>query len=264
MKYDKLFSLLLREQPEKFFELIGRSPAEAKRYRFAAPEVKEMAFRFDCVFEALSPKDPTYFVEVQFQHQPDFYERVFAEFMIYIRQNHTRKWKAVIIYPNRAAEPKDRSAYWEYFASGRVKRIFLDEVANFTRKTKRLSMFKAAVAPPEKVIQLVRRTLPTITAKELDFIEQIFATKFPTLTQEEIRAMLGLKEELFKDTQFYKDVFGEGKQEGKLDVVPVLRRLGLTDSEIAAELNIPLSAVQSVKVSGDKNESLTTKKSNKK
>ncbi len=101
--------------------------------------------------------------------------------------------------------------------------------------------------------------------------------------------MLGIQKELLKETQFYKEVFEEGKRkgllegkrkgllegkrkgllegkrkgllegkrkgllEGKLEAVTLLRRLGLSDEAIAKELNLPLDAVQSMpKVNGNK------------
>ncbi len=82
--------------------------------------------------------------------------------------------------------------------------------------------------------------------------------------------MLGIQKELLKETQFYKEVFEEGKLEGKrkgvlegkrkgllegkrkgllegkLEAVTLLRRLGMSDEAIAKELNLPLDAVQHV------------------
>lgn len=39
--------------------------------------------------------------------------------------------------------------------------------------------------------------------------------KFPTLSREEIRAMLHLPERALKKTRYYQEVFGEGRQEGR-------------------------------------------------
>lgn len=59
--------------------------------------------------------------------------------------------------------------------------------------------------------------------------------------------MLKLQEELgLKDTAFYKEAFEEGRQEGKLATVPLLRELGLSDEQIAEKLGLPLRDVQHV------------------
>jgi hypothetical protein len=54
--------------------------------------------------------------------------------------------------------------------------------------------------------------------------------------------MLGLSE--LKKTRFYQEVLEEGKQEGKLETVPELLRLGLTSEQIAEALKLPLELVQ--------------------
>ncbi|MGQ9805883.1 MAG: Rpn family recombination-promoting nuclease/putative transposase, partial [Chlorobiales bacterium] len=83
------------------------------------------------------------------------------------------------------------------------------------------------------------------------------------LTKEEIRKMLKIQEELgLKETAFYREAFEEGmqigmlkgKQEGKqegerqakMNMVPLLRRLGLSDEMIAKELNLSFADVQSL------------------
>lgn len=55
--------------------------------------------------------------------------------------------------------------------------------------------------------------------------------------------MLGLSSEL-KKTRFYQDVFEEGKQESKLEILPRLLPLGLTLEQIAQALDLPLEVVQ--------------------
>lgn len=73
---------------------------------------------------------------------------------------------------------------------------------------------------------------------------------YKNITEEEIKTMLEIEEELLKDTPFYKEVFAKGKQEGeqigKLATVPLLRELGLSDEQIAEKLKLPLADVQGV------------------
>ncbi|MFQ3597557.1 MAG: hypothetical protein SNJ55_14020, partial [Chloroherpetonaceae bacterium] len=77
-------------------------------------------------------------------------------------------------------------------------------------------------------------------------------------TEAEVKAMLGIEEELLKDTPFYKEVFAKGEQKGeqkgrqegekkgKLATVPLLRELGLSDEQIAEKLQLALADVQRV------------------
>jgi predicted transposase YdaD len=48
----------------------------------------------------------------------------------------------------------------------------------------------------------------------LDLVESILVSKFPELSLEKIREMLDITNVRLQDTQFYKDVFAEGRQEG--------------------------------------------------
>jgi predicted transposase/invertase (TIGR01784 family) len=89
MKTDSLFYHLFQTLPHLFFELLGQSTTErAEAYSFRAVELKQTAFRLDGIFvpPATEPTWPLFFVEVQFQRDPDFYSRFFAELFLYLRQ----------------------------------------------------------------------------------------------------------------------------------------------------------------------------------
>jgi predicted transposase/invertase (TIGR01784 family) len=246
MKIDKLFYELLRQYPAGFFELIGRDVRDAKRYRFSAPEMKELSFRFDGIFEPLSKNDITYFVEVQFQRKNDFYSRVFGEAINYIHKTQITKWQSVVIFPSRRAETKNQEALIELIDSRRLKRIYLDELGNDT-KHRHTQLFKLIAEPTENTVNKAKALASTATSAEVDFIEQILSVKFSTLTREEIQTMLGVNTKLFKDTQFYKDVFAEGETNAKLQLISTLRQLGLSNTAIAKELNLPLRVVRAAK-----------------
>ncbi|WAL62525.1 hypothetical protein [Thermocoleostomius sinensis] len=49
-----------------------------------------------------------------------------------------------------------------------------------------------------------------------------------------------------KQTRVYQDALEEGRQEGKLEVVPLLLKMGLTVEQIAEQLQLDLAAVQQV------------------
>ncbi|MCS7012472.1 MAG: hypothetical protein RMI34_00975 [Chloroherpetonaceae bacterium] len=70
--------------------------------------------------------------------------------------------------------------------------------------------------------------------------------------------MLGITEEILRDTQAFQEILAEGREEGraqglaqgreegKLEAVPILREMGLSDEVIAEKLNLPLEKVRSV------------------
>jgi predicted transposase/invertase (TIGR01784 family) len=72
---------------------------------------------------------PIYFYEVQFQSDNDFYGRFFAEIFLYLSKTDLNNdWRGVVIYPNRRVESRNQERYQELLTSGRVSRIYLDEL----------------------------------------------------------------------------------------------------------------------------------------
>ncbi len=71
--------------------MLGRLPAVENAYDFCSVELKQTDFRIDRVFVPRpEANDSTvYFVEVQFQEDEFFYQRFFAEILLYLRQNPT-------------------------------------------------------------------------------------------------------------------------------------------------------------------------------
>ena len=98
MKTDSLFYRLFQTLPQLLFDLIAHPTARATYYRFDSVELKQTAFRRNGVFQppADFPDCPLFFVEVQFQLDPAFYSRLFAEIFLYLRQHRPvipgRRW----------------------------------------------------------------------------------------------------------------------------------------------------------------------------
>lgn len=132
--------------------------------------------------------------------------------------------------------------YQDLLELKRIQRIYLDEL----EKSDSLSvgLFKLLVEPEQTVAKMAERM--AAQASLMNLIEQILTYKFRTLKREEIRQMLKIQEELLKETAFYKEAYEEGEVKAKLATVPLLRRLGLSDEQISAELNLPLTDVQRV------------------
>ncbi len=245
MRTDKLVYLLLQLAPQGFFSLIGRNPDDASRYEFKSVELKETSFRIDGVFVPKNPNDEVYFVEAQFQQDEQFYARFFAEIFLYLKQYPTAKWQAIAMYPSRSAEQKQIEPYADLLALKSVKRVYLDELPE--SKSNAAALFELLIASETTAGERARKIAEKATVAELNLIEQILSYKFRTLTREEIRKMLKIQEELgLKDTAFYREAFSEGKLEGKLATVPLLRRLGLSDEQIAKELGLSLSDVRRI------------------
>ena len=70
-----------------------------------------------------------FFVEIQFQPDPHFYQRLFAEIFLFLRQNpQTVLWQAVVLFANRRVEPEEPAAFQTLLDSDQVRRIYLEDI----------------------------------------------------------------------------------------------------------------------------------------
>lgn len=223
MKTDSLFYRIFQTLPEIFFTLTGFE-YNAADYQFQAVELKQTAFRLDGVFKpvAVDTNLPTIFVEVQFQPDDKFYSRFFSEIFLYLHQYpQTNPCKAVVIYPERKTETDNIHRYGDLINVANINRIYLQELLNQTHANWRLGLLELIVADTRTAPSLAK-TLVLQTQNQsalLDLIETILTYKFPHLDREEVRKMLHIPDINLdiRTTQFYKDVFAEGKEEGKLE-----------------------------------------------
>ncbi len=130
MRRDTIFYQLFQQSPTLLFELLPQLPDRANEYVFEAIEVKETTFRLDGVFLPPTTNGIIYFCEVQFQLDELLYERINSEIGIYTYRNRERfaNWQAVVIYPSRSIEQSNTDTVRELLASGRIQRVYLDEL----------------------------------------------------------------------------------------------------------------------------------------
>jgi predicted transposase/invertase (TIGR01784 family) len=130
MRRDSIFYQLFRQSPALLFELLPQPPTRAQEYIFEAIEIKETGFRIDGVFLPPEPSGIVYFCEVQFQLDELLYERMNSEIGIYVYRHREQlsNWQAVVIYPSRNVEQSRIDTVQEILASGRIQRVYLDEL----------------------------------------------------------------------------------------------------------------------------------------
>ncbi len=216
MRTDTIFYQLFQTFDTLLFELIGEPVQNAQGYRFESVEVKEKAFRFDGIFYPSEDSKPIYFVEVQFQKKPDFYWDLIAEIAMYLRQyKPPQPWKAIAIFGKRIYDPGILAHYEEFFASGRIIPIYLDELSDkLSPNTESLALgvVQLVIENPKNAINLAKKLV--VDAKEqteiLKLIETILVYKFPKLTRQEIEAMFTISD--LKQTRVYQDAHQEGEQ----------------------------------------------------
>jgi predicted transposase/invertase (TIGR01784 family) len=102
MKTDALFYRLFKTHPKLALDFLGLD-YQASSYRFSSEEIKQTAFRLDGIFTPLvdNPKQPLIFIEVQYQPDDDFYDRLFAEISLYLRLHKPQhEWLILVVYPS--------------------------------------------------------------------------------------------------------------------------------------------------------------------
>lgn len=263
MKTDTIFYRLFQSFPSIFFELINQPPETANNYQFSSVEVKQLAFRIDGVFlPKNNSSSPIYFAEVQFQPDKKFYSRLFTEIFLYLDKTElTNNWLGVVVYPSRSVDVGETERYAELLTSGRVTRVYLDELDSAAEQSIGLGTVKLVVEPElsavtkaRELIKLARKEITSkITQKEfIELIETIIVYKFPQKSREEIEKMFGFSE--LKQTKVYQEAKQEGKIEGKaegtvqgkLEAVPFMLRLGATVEQIAEALGLSVELVKQI------------------
>ena len=257
MKTDTIFYRLFQTFPGLLFELIDFPGELANFYRFSSVEVKQLSFRIDGVFLPEREDLPIYFTEVQFQNDPEFYARFFAEIFLYLKQTRLKNnWRGVVIYPNRRVEKENIERYRELLQETRVQRIYLEELGESPPDSLGLATLELVSLPEAQVLNRGRELIVRVreTGVEnrqqelLELIETILIYKLPRITRKEIEAMFSLSE--LRQTRVFQEALEEGRQEGeiigKLASVPLLLRAGVNPQEIAASLGLSLEQVLEV------------------
>jgi predicted transposase/invertase (TIGR01784 family) len=217
MRRDSIFYQLFRQSPTLLFALISQPPADAERYVFESVEVKETAFRLDGVFLPPSPAGIVYFCEVQFQTDEMLYERMLSEIGIYVYRNRERlaDWRALVIYPSRSVEQSNSAVVGEMLASGRIERVYLDELGAMEVLPMGVGLMVLTTLEGDEAKFQARRAIERSGGNRdiIDLISTIMVYKFSSLSRDEVDAMLGIE---LEQTRVYRDAKAEGKAEGEL------------------------------------------------
>lgn len=213
MRTDTLFYQLFQTCPELLFEILGQDPALAQSYEFSSREVKQLAFRLDGLFLPTQSGIPIYFVEVQFQWDPEFYYRFLAEIYLYLRQYQpAQPWQAVVIYPHGSIDPGIPADLMG--SEAQITRIYLDELP--PEGSLMMEILRLIIAPPKQAEQRAREVVlqsQGIPKEVLELVKTVLVYKFIHKSRQEIEAMFELSD--LKRTRFYQEAHQEGRQEGQ-------------------------------------------------
>jgi predicted transposase/invertase (TIGR01784 family) len=224
VRRDSIFFRVFKQYPTLLFDLLETPPSNAAEYRFDSVAVKEPKFEIDGIFlpPETSPPGTVYLTEVQFQHDPVLYERLFAELFFYLQQNRDRfsDWQVVVIYPKRSIEQSQTQLYRALLHSEQVHRIYLNELGDVAHLPLGLALMVLTTLDkrqtPKAARLLVERaqheTQSFQTRGIIEMITTIMVYRFTNLTRPEIEKMLA---NTIQETRVYQDAKAEGELIGE-------------------------------------------------
>jgi predicted transposase/invertase (TIGR01784 family) len=246
LKTDSIFYRIFQTDPGILFELLGQTPELAQNHEFSSVEIKQVAFRIDGVLlpKPDSPDQTVWFIEVQFQEDQTFYNRLFGELYLYLRLHpDTEDYRAVVLFRDRNIEPDNQYLYRANLNSDQVHRIYLSDLNSVSTESLGIGLMQLILAntndaiPKAQALLAKTRTQGQTDSKIaaiIELIETIVVYKFPQLNREDIERMLGLSE--LRETKVYQEAFQEGEQ--SLILRQLTRRLGTLPTNIEAQVQL--------------------------
>lgn len=212
MRRDTIFFQLFQQFPTLLFELVPQPPDRADEYIFDSIEVKETSFRIDGVFIPPDATGIVYVCEVQFQLDPLLYERLVSEISIYIYRNRERfaNWQAIVIYPSKSIEQSRLGTVEELLASGRIIRVYLDELVAGEELSVGLGLMVLTTLEGDLATAEARRLIGQAQGSRdiINLVSTIFLYKFNNLSRDEVDLMLGIE---LQQTRVYREAMAEGE-----------------------------------------------------
>jgi predicted transposase/invertase (TIGR01784 family) len=212
MRRDTIFFQLFQQFPTLLFELVPQPPDRADEYIFDSIEVKETSFRIDGVFIPPDATGIVYVCEVQFQLDPLLYERLVSEISIYTYRNRERfaNWQAIVIYPSKSMEQSRLGTVEELLASGRIIRVYLDELVPGDELSVGLGLMVLTTLEGDLATAEARRLIGQAQGSRdiINLVSTIVLYKFNNLSRDEVDLMLGIE---LQQTRVYREAMAEGE-----------------------------------------------------
>jgi predicted transposase/invertase (TIGR01784 family) len=248
MRRDTIFYQIFRQSPTLLFDLISQPPEDAELYTFDSVEVKETSFRMDGVFVPPNPFGTVYFCEAQFQRDELLYERMLSEISIYIyrHRNLFADWRAIVIYPSRSLEQSDSSVVIDMLASGRIVRVYLDELGAVEKLPIGLGLMVLTTLEGDEAKAEARRLVGQAQGSRdiINLLSTIIVYKFVNLSRDEVDAVLGIE---LQQTRVYQEAVAEGEvKEGQTLILRLLnRRVGKISIDLESQVKtLPLAQLE--------------------
>lgn len=243
MRRDTIFYQLFLQSPTLLFDLIPNRPDNADEYVFDSIEVKETSFRIDGVFVPPDRVGMVYFSEVQFQLDELLYERMVSEISIYAYRHREQlfDWQAVVIYPSRNVEQSRLELVREFLASGRIVRVYLDELGTGAELPTGLGLMVLTTLEGDAAKTEARRLIALAegTRAIIELVSTIIVYKFTNLTRDEVDEMLGItlqQTRVYQDAKAEGELIGEARGEARMILRQLNRRLGSVPDRVSAQI----------------------------
>ncbi|MEI7665929.1 MAG: DUF2887 domain-containing protein [Synechococcaceae cyanobacterium ELA263] len=219
---DKLLYWVFQNQPDWILQLQADLPADAGGYRFSAPVLKEREYRLDGLFlpPPQRPELPAVILEAQMAADPTFLRRLYADCGRWLQQEASiDHWRVVVICPHRNLNFGRPQAVAEFLRQ-RVHWIELQPAAADPTAPPLLRALALLVQPEEQVpassAAIQAEVNGTADAGAIgDVIVAIVITRFNGRSLEELCAMGGITLEDFTQSVAYREIFGQGRLEGR-------------------------------------------------
>lgn len=254
MRTDTLFYQLFQTFHGLLFELIDEPASNAEGYDFVSVEVKEKAFRFDGIFLTADVEKPIYFVEVQFQKNPDFYWSFVGEIFLYLSQyKPLQDWKAVAVFADRNLDEGIPRQFHELFVSQRIRCVYLDTLRDRSANSLEVGIVELIIADEAVTLdmaqELVRKLRnqereANVSKKTVELIVGVLLNKFNNLSRKEIETMLTFDE--MKKSRLFQELAADYRREVRLEARLEGKKIGEKIGEKKGRLEGKLESVLSV------------------
>jgi predicted transposase YdaD len=174
------------------------------------------------------------------------YERLVSEIGIYAfrYRDEFRDWRALVIYPSRSTEQSRLDTVQDIIDSGRISRIYLDELAKTEDSSIGIRLMLLTTLNQQQSIETAKAIIAQTQGSPdgraiMGMVSTIVVYKFNTLSRAEVEAMLGIE---LQQTRVYQEAREEGREEGRqAEVTAVVlkqlqRKLGKLPDELQAQI----------------------------
>lgn len=224
---DKLFYWVFQRRPDRILELLPELAAGGGGYRFSAPVLKERERRLDGLLKppdatGEQPPQPAVILEAQMQANPGFLRRLYAESAMLIEQEaQIEHWRAVVLCPNRQLNFGRPAAVAEFLRE-RVQWIELEAAATDPSAPPLLRALVLLVQPeaqiPASSAAIRAEVAGTVQQQDLaDVIAATLISRFNGRSINQLCAMGSITVNEFTQSVAYREIFGQGHQDGRLE-----------------------------------------------